>query len=248
MVGKLKKGIEGLRKRFGGKLPAELKKAARDLEEVIKKTYGNDSWYTDKRETGKTVSTVGLAKLVGNVKSTDDISSAPATAFKLYDAAINDHVNKIKAYIAETHNVVDQLNKLGDDEEALKKYASEQSVILKPKLESLNLNMDVKSGVGVTDLKLSKEQCIAIGAEMASIVNWFYNELIEFDPECHEVVGDPDLDNLSIVDIDAVGKLYYDYLHWEPVLAPGEKMYANCAGFMKDVLIQMEALVITALK
>jgi len=248
LVDKLKTGISGLKKRFKGKLPAELKKAAVDLESAIKKTYGNRSWYSDKDETGKSVSTVELAKVVGDVKSAEEVSSTPAAAFKLYDVAINDYAKNIKAYITETHKVVDQLNKLGDDDEALKKYAAEQFAILRPKLDSLNTRVEIKPGNGAADIKLSKEQCVAIGDEMARIVNWYYNELIDFEEPYLDAVGDSDLDHLGIVELNEVDKLYYHCLHWEAVLGGGEELYAKCADFMKNVLVQMEKMIITALK
>lgn len=250
LVGTLKKGLDGLKKRFKGKLPAELTKATGDLENAIKKTYGNPTWFADKDETGKAVSTVELAKIVGDVKSGGDVVSAVSNAFKQYDNALNANLKEVSTYIAKTHEVIKQAKTHAGDDAALTKFANEQMEILKPLLEKLAYKtVDVKSGQGVTDAKLTKEQCIAIGKEMARIPGWIKTQLNKSDSQMDNALGQAALDSIDGGEENkAFSRLFWNYLCWETVLGTNEQLLSEAGRMIRPSVVAMESMIITALK
>lgn len=250
LVGTLKKGLDGLKKRFKGKLPAELTKATGDLENAIKKTYGNSAWFADKDETDKPVSTVELAKLVGDVKSGGEVVSAVSAAFKQYDTALNNNLKEVSTYIAKTHEVLRQARTHAGDDAALTKFANEQIAILEPLHEKLAYKtVDVKGGQGVTDAKLTKEQCIAIGKEMARIPGWIKTQLNKSDSQMDNALGQAALDSIDGGEENkAFSKLFWNYLCWETVLGTNEQLLSEAGRLIRPSVVAMESMIITALK
>lgn len=248
LVTKLKDGIAGLKKKLKGGIPPQLKNAVGELDKAINATYGDRAWYDKLTETNKPVSTVELAKLIGNIKTAGDVVTTVAAAGKAYDTVINTNLKDTVAYIARTQKIANQLNRLGKNELELTKYANEQIAILKPLFDKLEIFADIKSGTGVTDLKLTKDQCIAIGAEMARTVKWWYDDLVDSEHLYVDAVGDSDLNSTDITEFDAVGELYYNYMHWESVLGSNERLAMESGRLIKEMLFKMEAMIITALK
>jgi len=250
LVGVLKKGLDGLKKRFKGKLPAELVKATGDLENAIKKTYGNPGWFADKDETDKPVSTAELAKIVGDIKSGSDVVSAVSAAFKKYDAALNSNLKEVNAYIPKTHEVVKKAKALAGDSEALTKFANEQIEIFKPLHEKLKyVPVDISAGQGVADAKLTKDQCVAIGKEMARIPNWIKNQMLKADPALDAAMGQSTLNSIEGAEENkAFATLFWNYLCWEAVLGTNEQLLAEAGKLIRPTVIAMEKMIITALK
>lgn len=250
LVSSLKKGLEGLKKRFKGKLPAELTKVTGDLENAIKKTYGNPAWYADKDETNKPVDASALAKLVGDIKSGSDVVTVVSAAIKKYDAALTTNLKEVNAYIAKTKQVVQQASKLGGDQAALTKFANEQIEIFKPLYEKIDyIEASSKGGTGATDIKLTKEQCIAIGKEMAHMPGWLKSQMLKADPAYDNALGEADFDDVDgFADNDAMRKLFWNYLSWEAVLATNEQLCAEAGRLIRSSVVAMENMIITALK
>lgn len=250
LVGKLKQGLVGLKKSFKGKLPQQLTKITGDLDSAVKKTYANPAWYADKDATDKPVSTVELAKIVGDVKSGGDIVSAVAAAFKQYDTALNSNLKEVNAYIPKTLEIVKKAKTLAGDDAALTKFANEQIAILEPQYEKLNyILVDIKAGQGVTDAKLTKDQCIAIGKEMARIPNWMTSQLLKSDKALDDAMGQSTLDSIKGGEENAAfSKLFWNYLCWEAVLGTNEQLLSEAGRLIRPTLIALEGTIITALK
>lgn len=250
LVGKLKQGLAGLKKSFKGKLPQQLTKITGDLDSAVKKTYGNPAWYADKDETNKPVSTVELAKIVGDIKSGGDVVSAVAAAFKQYDTALNSNLKEVNAYIPKTLEVVKKAKALAGDDAALTKFANEQIAILEPQFEKLKyILVDIKPGQGVTDAKLTKEQCIAIGKEMMRVPNWLTSQLLKSDSALDNAMGQSTLDSIDGAEENAAfSKLFWNYMAWEAVLGTNEQLLSEAGRLIRPTLIAMEGMIVTALK
>lgn len=249
LVGTLKKGLEGLKKRFKGKLPPQLSAATKDLEGEIKKTYGNASWFSDKDETGRAVDTSALAKLVGDIKSGADVVNVVSTAFKNYENAIATNLKEVNAYIPKTKAALAQAKKIGSNGEELTKFANEQTAIFKPLYEKLDyIEASPKAGTGI-ELKLTKAQCIEIGKEMAHLPGWLRGELSKSDSAYDNALGEADLDSIEDwADNDAMHRLFWNYWSWEGVLGTQEQLCAEAGRLMRATVIEMEKLIIGTLK
>lgn len=252
LVTKLKDGIDGLKKKFDNKklLPI-LEKAGYDLDVELKKTYANKAWYDNKEETGKVVNATELAKLVGDIKTSADIIPKVSGAITAYGAVIDNNLKDIQVYIDKVLATVKRGEKLKNpDQAALTKFANEQIAIFKPLLEKLDVESpSVKAGTAANDIKLSKDQCIALGAEMIRVLDWVRAKVDESADYYEEVPGQGEFDNIEgAVDNDAMGTLLYNYFYWESSLASNERLLMEAGKLMKASILAMESMIVTALK
>lgn len=252
LVSALKNGLDGLKKKFDNKkLMPILAKAGYDLDVELKKTYANKAWYNDKTETGKVVNATELAKLVGDIKTSADIIPKVSGALTAYGSVIDSNLKDTQAYIDKALAAVKKGEKLKNpDQAALTKFANEQIAIFKPLLEKLDAQSpSIKAGTAAADIKLSKDQCIALGAEMIRVLDWIRGKVDESEPFYDEAPGQNEFKNIEGADDnDAMGTLLYGYFYWETSMGANERLLMEAGKLMKSSILAMESMIVTALK
>lgn len=252
LVTTLKNGLDGLKKKFDNKkLMPILAKAGYDLDVELKKTYANKAWYNDKTETDKVVNATELAKLVGDIKSSADIIPKVSGALTAYGSVIDSNLKDTQAYIDKALAAVKKGEKLKNpDQAALTKFANEQIEIFKPLLDKLDAQSpSIKAGTAATDIKLSKDQCIALGAEMIRVLDWIRGKVDESEPFYDEAPGQNEFKNIAGADDnDAMGTLLYSYFYWETSMGTNERLLMEAGRLMKSSILAMESMIVTALK
>ncbi|KAN0022955.1 hypothetical protein ACTFIU_009038 [Dictyostelium citrinum] len=195
LVGSLKKGLDGLKKRF------------KDSSPRLKKESGSD---------------------------------IVSTAIKREDTALSDNLKEVNAYIAKIKQGLRQAGYfIGNQAGTMNKLRSSNHC-LKRSVTSKHILKTAQVG----DVKLTKEQSIIIGKEIARIPGW-----LKADPAYDNALGEADFDHIDgFVDIDAVNKLFWNYCSWEAVLTTTEQLSAEAVRMIRSSVLEMEQLIITSLK